>query len=1229
MRKKLYMYIVICLCGWLAMNASGVSLKPGELSEGKVVWKEDFRDTLSSCWEHEGQFRLENVQFVAESNAVLGVSLKEKTGEIKGWWQRGKSTRPTVFLINQDSNRLQASFSPMTGNGLNLCCETEVKDPLGRSTNIVKKAGTPILFEPTMTYWCQAEKDSFTNRVEKPPKYDEVWNQWRVVWDDQAVGFWFNGRLIGWIKSESTPLHLRLELADGDRLQIIQQLVYSTEMDYIPLDLTAYCNGRSEVFKGITLTPFLEAEGQVRVHGVPFKISKPLPGATDYVDLSVTKWRRSTSDLYNHAEAGAYGHDHLNAFNGDPASMVLRVPKEYYTDLYVLAFSESSTNRTPVFSLRMGDFERGFLYMQSARVPSCDTKPEERSLSNCWPVGDTGVWVVRVPLNPAEIQHVLRSSAIEPDRQWLDIGLSRELGLFRAYPDPYTCCVVPLGLPSGVKLLAATLKRSPVEMFVDSPEAGHIFMKNRTPVFRIHLKNCTQTEQHLRLEAQVEDYYGNCGGQKRQIILAAKAEQVLEMDFPQTGYGWYKVEFDLYQVQSRPRLEIPRYGDELLMRRSTSFAHLSHLLVKPHPKSCYGVWVYCGGHYTNPSFEENALFMEKAGFRWSGTFGPTDEETLKIAEKYGIMWSQVKAIGYEFPAVPWKESNQNLDKIIETQKNMPWVDSWTLLHEHYHLSPERYQFRYPDPVLGKDPPPLTKEEREGKVGVVFSNLVEYCKRTKEARPDTKIVFGHSNPSVNMPWFMMGFDRRYFDAYGLEPMMRMRMPERQPDMAGNRIYWAQEVLKYFGMGDTPLRTHESGFYPTGPGWQTEADQADMSVRFHLCYLAFPQFERFSDVGMLVDYAGYYGYSGWGPTGYLNHYPECNPKPAYVAMATMMRMLDGPVGDLPRPQILKILDMGSRSLFGLEFKTRSNGIVHVFWTLTGERPVNLSLAEGKGEIHVTDAMGNLRTLKFSDNKTDLTITTSPIYVRGLGDIRGIQPGTPRYSNRPGPWAEEIDGLESVTSWKAMSVEEMKAIALQGTSAKGQEGLSEPTLGIDQTKADIIRCVGNFKIETVLDDEMKANVWEVTPQPVEGHPLIPMYQILRRDEPLVIDSPRERIGVWVKGNSGWGRIMFGFTDAKGNKWLSMETKDEWNTEDIASETWIHFDGWRYIDIGLPAFYADGIQKPAANNWRYTGKFEIVYPIRIDTLVIQLQNEIVYLNKTVPVDPKSIRLRGLTVSD
>ena len=65
-----------------------------------------------------------------------------------------------------------------------------------------------------------------------------------------------------------------------------------------------------------------------------------------------------------------------------------------------------------------------------------------------------------------------------------------------------------------------------------------------------------------------------------------------------------------------------------------------------------------------------------------------------------------------------------------------------------------------------------------------------------------------------------------------------------------------------------------------------------------------------MGCISDVGNSYYYSNWGASGFLNRFPEMNPKPSYVAVATMTRVLDGArfVRDVPVP---------SPSVYALEF------------------------------------------------------------------------------------------------------------------------------------------------------------------------------------------------------------------------------------------------------------------------------------------------------------------------
>jgi hypothetical protein len=55
----------------------------------------------------------------------------------------------------------------------------------------------------------------------------------------------------------------------------------------------------------------------------------------------------------------------------------------------------------------------------------------------------------------------------------------------------------------------------------------------------------------------------------------------------------------------------------------------------------------------------------------------------------------------------------------------------------------------------------------------------------------------------------------------------------------------------------------------------------------------------------------------------------------------------------------------------------------WVERWKKPVILTLP-AQGAVTVTDLMGRTRTLQPREGKVQLTLTGSPVYVRGLGDV-----------------------------------------------------------------------------------------------------------------------------------------------------------------------------------------------------------------------------------------------------
>jgi len=138
-----------------------------------------------------------------------------------------------------------------------------------------------------------------------------------------------------------------------------------------------------------------------------------------------------------------------------------------------------------------------------------------------------------------------------------------------------------------------------------------------------------------------------------------------------------------------------------------------------------------------------------------------------------------------------------------------------------------------------------------------------------------------------------------------------------------------------------------------------------------------------------------------------------------------------------------------------------------------------------------------------------------------------------------------------------------------------------------------------------------------------------------PIAIADKPNTIGVWVHGNSSWGRVVFELIDAKGRRWSSNgygEAPNSWDLSDWQGDTCISFDGWRLITVRLPDHFAgSGHYGPNFYQWRCHGDNSkdntLAWPIRLSRIYLILREKLVYLTDMVPAKSNSIELKNLTV--
>jgi hypothetical protein len=143
------------------------------------------------------------------------------------------------------------------------------------------------------------------------------------------------------------------------------------------------------------------------------------------------------------------------------------------------------------------------------------------------------------------------------------------------------------------------------------------------------------------------------------------------------------------------------------------------------------------------------------------------------------------------------------------------------------------------------------------------------------------------------------------------------------------------------------------------------------------------------------------------------------------------------------------------------------------------------------------------------------------------------------------------------------------------------------------------------------------------------MPLYGTLVPDEPVIIPGKSSALGLWVYGDSSWGRIVYKLRDAKGELWTSIGSRNEWNANDIHSWSFFNFDGWRYVRFPLPSHAPyDSFRELETTWWKSEGGDGVVdLPLRLEKLLVEMRTHVIYVNSVVKLpEPRVIKISGLT---
>jgi hypothetical protein len=367
------------------------------------------------------------------------------------------------------------------------------------------------------------------------------------------------------------------------------------------------------------------------------------------------------------------------------------------------------------------------------------------------------------------------------------------------------------------------------------------------------------------------------------------------------------------------------------------------------------------------------------------------------------------------------------------------------------------------------------------------------------------------------------------------------------------------------------------------------QAEWYARDELIGLA-NRFPTISPAG-IEDVGNAYYDTLWGASGLCERNPLHYPKPAYVALATLTKVLDS-------VKLARQMPTGSSSAHALEFE-RGSERVYALWTPRGQCEMEF---EFPSDVAVTNVSfyGKETPLKTSGKKLMIPADSAVSYVISRIGAIGITAGRRTFpNNQPPADTEVVNRMDDISQWQL---------------APEDQPLTTP-----------LRQPGKFEFRQVNDPE-KGPCLELELKHEGAIPnIVGEYAVLRLNKPAIIPGRPPTVGVWVKGDSSWGRIFWEIEDAKGQRWRSIGGLDGGDWCDHAA---INFDGWCFITFPLtgdsPAVEIE--PNSGSGQWLHSGDAKMTYPLKLTALYVLTHRDSVDLTKMQPVK-EPIRLKDVSV--
>ena len=956
---------------------------------------------------------------------------------------------------------------------------------------------------------------------------------------------------------------------------------------FLPLDIAALGMAKSFADARVSLKTGLE-----EVKGIPLFVADGAGSA----DIGLTRegqgnWALEVDEyLARSPFDGLLTEVHFTVPGGVP-----------YSKAWVLCAVDPDPAKVPVLTTRLAHYvENGSgnnqLVDTGVILPGNGEKPGEGVV----PVGtvsrkgadgktaDVPLYLVEVPLKSGQIMDLLTGKPYlnfeffgKPWENLEQIDNSSK-------PDPRST--------SAVQIFGVTLEKAPVGMDLIQAQPANIFHNDEKPETTVLLKSFAPAKGKLAWDILDVDGKKTGGGAVPYAFAKAGEEQRIVIPLNVPELGWYELPIVVQDSVGKPVFVHP-----------ARFALLGKDTRQARYESPYGTWWFDGAHNTPKDLNFAGPIMFKAGIRqvaWTG-------QSEKSMEKWFITKDQINmpfnfkdlASAAELAKDPGAGARKAAAAVKKAEETMnqhlqayPHTREVVVFHESGPGNDIPVELIGLKPSLAEEQ--VVREKR-------YADLVNLAGAFfREKFPKLKLVVGNNSGSQSTIAAILrhGGKPEYIDYIGIEAPSQVFIPEKLQEWAIQGQMIARETARVLSGREIPA----TGCYEFT--YRSERDtgeqqQADWYARDVLISLA-NGFTRIGP-GILFDASTAYYNGLWGASGLLQRAPYGYPKRAYVAYAVLTEVFD-------RVKLRRQIPTGSTTLYAVEFDRADKQFATAFWAARGDAEFIVEFA-GDTTVKIVDMYGRSREHKTAGGKLTVKAGTSPAYTLAGKEIKGVTLGS-----RAFPKDEARARLATVVA----PLDQASAVALDADSS-----LDTPKVAPLQTP---IRQLGDFELRQATDDP-KGDCLELelkTGKDLSKY--ITEYTTLRLNAPAAVSGTPAGIGVWVKGNSNWGRILFEIEDAEGEVWRSVGTGG-WGCDilDWPGNAAVNFDGWNFVSLPFrdTPLFNDHSPGPVLEQWVSGGGSKTIdMPIKVRALIVEMNRQpldLVDFKAAVPV----IRLKDASV--